>query len=99
MSIEHLRGKLSFQTKIILAVVTLLILLPALTLAIVHRSSMEALNDQARQALRNADALFQNSFELRSRQLIARYKNIVNDSRFQAVTKLEHPKTMRDHLK
>jgi two-component system NtrC family sensor kinase len=99
MSIENLRGKLSFQTKILLSVVTLLVLLPALTLAIVHRSSMEALTDQSRQALRNADGLFQNSFELRSRQIIARYKNIVNDSRFGALTKLEHPKTMRDHLK
>ncbi len=99
MSIENLRGKLTFQTKILLAVVTLLILLPALTLAIVHRCSMEALNDQARQALRNADGLFQNSFELRSRQMIARYKNIVNDSRFGAVTRLNHAKTIRDHLK
>jgi two-component system NtrC family sensor kinase len=102
MSLENVRFRPSFQAKILISVITLLILLPAITVALVYRSSMEALSTQSRQALNTADALFQNFLGLHSRQLIARYKSIVSDSRFQAVSGLRDgqgdAKTMRDHL-
>src|SRR5436305_1171101 len=98
MSIENLRFKPSFQAKIIVSVVTLLILLPAITLVFVHRSSMEALSTESRKALSTADALFQNSLSLRSRQLIARYKSIAGESPFQAVSGTGDAKTVRNDL-
>ncbi len=99
MSIENLRFKPSFQTKILISVIALLVLLPAITLAIVHHSSMDALANQSRQALRSADAIFKNSFDLRSRQSLARYKSMVSDPRFQAVSGLKDAKTMRENLR
>lgn len=98
MSLEKIGFRPSFQAKILIPVIALLILLPALTLGIVYRSSLEALSNQSRHALETADSLFQNSLNLRSRQLIARYKNVVSDPRFRAVSKLSDAPTMREHL-
>lgn len=98
MPLGEIKTRLSFQAKILIPVVTLLVLLPALTLAIIHRSSMQNLVKDSRQQLRTADAVFQNSLQLRGRQLVARYKNLANDSRFKAVSNLHDPATMGHHL-
>ena len=81
--------KLSFSAKILIPVFALIILLPGLMLLVVHRSSVQQLEREARHQLRTADAVFQNSLELRSRQLLARYKHIVDDSAFIKVTRLK----------
>jgi hypothetical protein len=90
--------KLSFSAKILIPVLVLLILLPALMLLVVHRSSMQQLEREARHQLRTADAVFQNSLALRSRQLLARYKHIVEDSAFAAVSQLNDVPTMTHEL-
>ncbi len=98
MSLDTLKFRPTFQAKILIPVIALLILLPAITLTFVHRSSMETLQNQSEHALQTADAVFQNSLDLRKRQLIARCKNVVGDPRFFAVAKLAHAPTMREHL-
>ncbi|HEX7858969.1 MAG TPA: ATP-binding protein [Verrucomicrobiae bacterium] len=90
--------KLSFSAKILIPVIVLLVLLPALMLLIVHRSSMQHLEREARHQLRTADAVFQNSLTLRSRQIFARYKQIVEEPAFGAVAKLRHAPTMTHDL-
>jgi signal transduction histidine kinase len=98
MSAREIQSKLSFQAKILLPVITLLVLLPAVTLAIIHRKSMQNLARNSRQQLRTFDAVFQNSLNLRARQLVARYKNLANDPRFRAVATLRDAATMNQHL-
>ena len=89
---------LSFSAKILIPVLALLVLLPALMLLVVHRSSLQQLEREARHQLRTADAVFQNSLDLRARQLLARFKHIVDDPVFAAVSKLDDPVTMTHDL-
>jgi two-component system, NtrC family, sensor kinase len=88
----------SFSAKILIPVLALLVFLPALMLLVVHRSSLDQLEKEARHQLRTADAVFQNSLQLRSRQLLARYHHLVDDSSFKAVSQLHDPATMTHEL-
>ena len=90
--------RLSFSAKILIPVFALLVLLPALMLLVVHRSSLEQLEKEARHQLVTADAVFQNSLDLRARQLRARYHHLVDDPNFKAVSQLDHSETMTHHL-
>ena len=54
------RVKLSFSAKILIPVVALLILLPGIMLLVVHRSSVQQLEREARHQLRTADAVLLN---------------------------------------
>ena len=98
MPIKALNLRPSFSAKILIPVFALLVLLPALMLLVVHKSSLDQLEREARHQLLTADAVFQNSLELRSRQLLARYHHIVDDSVFLAVSQLHDPATMTHHL-
>jgi two-component system, NtrC family, sensor kinase len=90
--------RLSFQAKVLIPVVALLVLLPAVTLVFVQRSSFQHLAREARAQLLTVDAVFQNSLIARGRQLIDRYNNVVSDPRFRAVSQLPNGATMRNHL-
>jgi two-component system, NtrC family, sensor kinase len=96
LKLQNLR--LSFSAKILLPVFALLVLLPASMLLVVHQSSLDQLEKEARHQLLTADAVFQNSVDLRSRQLLARYHNMVADPVFAAVSQLHDPATMTHHL-
>lgn len=98
MSATIQRIKLSFSAKILIPVLILLVLLPALMLLVVHRSSFQQLERESRHQLRTADAVFQNSLILRSRQLLARYQHIVEDPIFAAVSQLDDAPTMTHDL-
>ena len=98
MSSPIQKVKLSFSAKILIPVFALLVLLPGLMLFVVHRSSIQQLEREARHQLRTADAVFQNSLELRSRQILARYKHIVDEASFAAVTLTKDVKTMTREL-
>src|SRR5688572_13973759 len=90
--------KLSFSAKILIPVFALIILLPGLMLLVVHRSSVQQLEREARHQLRTADAVFQNSLRLRSDQILERYKHIVDDSAFIQVTRKKYAQTMTHDL-
>ncbi|MGZ8899245.1 MAG: hybrid sensor histidine kinase/response regulator [Limisphaerales bacterium] len=90
--------KLSFSAKILIPVFVLLVLLPAVMLLIVHRSSVQQLEREARHQLRTADAVFQNSLALRSRQLLARYKHIVEDPTFAEAAQKKQAHSMTHDL-
>ena len=98
MSFPIQKIKLSFSAKILIPVLALLVLLPAVMLLIVYRSSVQQLEREVRHQLRTADAVFQNSLALRSRQLLARYKYIVEDPVFAAVAQAKDAPTMTHDL-
>lgn len=98
MPLNRAKFRLSFSAKILIPVLVLLVLLPGVMLLVVHRSSLQQLEREARHQLHTADAVFQNSLELRSRQLLARYHDIVDESPFMAVAQLQDSATMTHAL-
>ncbi len=95
---EH-RVRLSFQLKVLLPVLAALVLLPAITLWIVNGYISRQMEDEARQSLETAEAVFVNSLEIRARNLVSRFRNAANDPRFKAVAKLGDPRTLTNTLR
>ena len=90
--------RLGFQTKVLVPVVALLILLPALTLLIVNRHIGEQMEEEASTTLSTAEAVFRQSLVIRHRSLVSRFRNAVNEPRFRAVAGLGDVKTMSAFL-
>ena len=91
--------RLSLQAKVMAAVLTLLIVLPAITLWIVDRSITRQTLEDAGSALTTARAVFLQSLENRAGNLRSRYRNLVGDVRFLTVVKLDDAGTMQAHLR
>jgi len=91
--------RLSLQTKVMAAVLTLLVVLPAITLWILDVSVRRQTTDDAGQDLTTARVVVDQSLRNRADSLVARYRNVVSDSRFQNVVRLTDANTMRSHLR
>jgi len=91
--------KLSFQAKVLLPVLGLLVLVSAFTLVAVNRQIGGQMQAEARTTLATADAGFRNALELRSRNLASRYRTLVNEPRFRAVSRLGDGPTMTNLLR
>ena len=87
--------RLSFQTKVLVPVILILILLAALMLGTINHRITEQLQTDAAQALATADSVFQNSQTIRMKNLLLRYGNVPNDPRFKAVAQKNDSRTMR----
>ena len=98
MNFPNSRFRLSFQGKVLIPVIALLVLLPAMTVALIQRSSVAQLHRDARQKLNTADAVFKNRLQMRASHLIARYKQSVNEPRFKAAAQLADPRTLTAQL-
>src|SRR3989442_8405578 len=85
----------SFQTKVLVPVILILILLAALMLGTINHCITEQLQADAAQALATADSVFQNSQTIRMKNLLLRYGNVPNDPRFKAVAQKNDSRTMR----
>jgi len=89
---------LGFQARVLIPVVTLLMLFLAVIVWVVNQRLTRQFEEEARQTLITADAVFRNSFEIRTRNLLLRYQNVANEPRFKAVAQLAEPKTMQVQL-
>jgi signal transduction histidine kinase len=86
---------LSFKTKVLVPVVAIMVLLVVVLLGIVNYRVSRQLQIETAQRLTTADAVFANSQRIRTKNLLLRYSNIINEPRFKAVCQLGEPKTMR----
>ncbi len=91
--------RLSFQLKVLLPVLAALVLLPAITLWIVNRYISQQVLAEARQALDTAEAVFLNSLDIRSRNLVSRFRGLVNEPRFKGNVSTGDPKTLNIYLR
>ena len=91
--------RLSLQTKVMAAVLTLLVVLPAITLWVLDVSVRHQTKDDAGQDLTTARVVVVQSLGNRADGLVARYRNVVSDSRFQNVVRLADTNTMRSYLR
>ncbi|QYM80364.1 response regulator [Horticoccus luteus] len=91
--------RLSLQTKVLAAVLVVLVLLPAVTLWIVNDRISSQVQDESRQTLMTARAVFLQSLENHSDELGARYRGLVNDGRFVQILRLRDAETLRAYLR
>lgn len=89
---------LSFQAKVIIPVVALLIFFLAFIVWLVNGRITDQFEEETRQTLRTAEAVFRNSFDIRTRNLILRYQGVANEPRFKAVAQLSDSRTMTVQL-
>jgi two-component system NtrC family sensor kinase len=80
--------RLSFQLKVLLPVLAALVLLPAITLWIVNGYLSRQMQEEARQSLQTAEAVFLNSLDIRARDLVSRYRAAVNESSYRSLAPL-----------
>src|SRR5690349_19187829 len=90
--------RLSLQAKVLVVVLAFLVLVPAITLWLVNRHVSRQVQDESRLTLETAEGVFRQSLEIRSRNQLVRYRNIVHEPRFRAVAQLADAKTMTAYL-
>jgi signal transduction histidine kinase len=88
------RFRLSLQTKVLVAVLGFLVLLPVLTLWIVNDHMERQMEDEARQTLATAEAVFLKSLDNRSRNILERYRSVVEEARFKVTAELADRRTI-----
>ena len=83
MSQTRQQVRLSFQLKVLLPVLAALVLLPTITFWIVNRYISRQVEAESRQTLDTADAVFLNSLDIRARNLVSRFRGLVNEPHFE----------------
>jgi len=98
---EKLRARLqfSFSTKVLLPVVTVMVLLLAVTVWVVNQRLTKEFQSEARQSLATADKVFRKSQDIRKNYLVSRYRNLRNEPRYRAVLQSGHMPTLRDEIR
>src|SRR5678815_887956 len=79
---------LSFQSKVLIPVLAFLFLVPVVTLSVLQHRIAAQFERDAERKLKTAERIFQNYLEKRSGFLHARYRNLVQEPRFRAISKL-----------
>lgn len=80
--------RFSFQFKVLVPVLAALVLLPTITLWIVNRSMSEQVRNEARQSLGTAEAVFRQTIDFRSRDLVTRYLNAAKEISYRSIVRL-----------
>ena len=86
--------RLSFQTKVMVAVLVVLVPLPVLTVWLVSDHLGQQMFDEARQTLTSAEDGFVKSLEIRSKSFLSRYQIAANEARVRVVADLGDQKTL-----
>jgi signal transduction histidine kinase/ActR/RegA family two-component response regulator len=97
---EKIRAKIqcSFSTKVLLPMVGTMVLLMALTVWLVDRRIAQQFQREAAASLATAEAVFRNSRELQTKELLLRYRHLPNEPRYKAAFQAADPPTLRDLL-
>ncbi|MDB6168523.1 MAG: hypothetical protein JWM88_1387 [Verrucomicrobia bacterium] len=96
--------RLSLQTKVLIAVLGFLVLLPAVTLWIVNSHIRQQMEDEALRTLTTAESVFLKSLDNRARNFVTRYASVVEEKRFKitadlaATAERSDPRTMNGLL-
>lgn len=80
--------RFSFQTKVLGPVLAVLVLLSAITLWVVDRSITDQMQEEARHTLATAETVFKQTLDFRSRDLLTRFLNAVNEPNYRAIGQL-----------
>jgi two-component system, NtrC family, sensor kinase len=92
------KGRLSFQAKVLVPVVTIMAVLVMATILLVNHRITDEFQVEAAQKLSVASGVFNNSQKIRTRNLLLRYRNVPNEPRAKAVLQKGDPQTVRVYL-
>jgi two-component system, NtrC family, sensor kinase len=92
------RPRFSFQTKVLVPVVAMMVLLIATTIWLVDRRIGAQVRDDASDQLLTASKIVRKSQQIRVDNLKARFRNVVNEPRFKAAAQLADMETANDFL-
>ncbi|MCH6256237.1 ATP-binding protein [Puniceicoccaceae bacterium K14] len=90
--------RLSFQSKILLPVIGVLIALPVLMVGLLNNYVRTEALKEAERTLTTADSVFLNSLDIKKRLLLDRFRNLGNEPRTKAVASLNDSNTMSGFL-
>lgn len=90
--------RFSFQGKILLPLIVLMIALVGATISVVNRHITRQVEADLARSLITSEAVFQNSQKIRTKNLILRYGTVPNEPRFKAVSQLGEANTIRHYL-
>src|SRR4029077_11774675 len=91
--------KVSFSTKVLVPVVSIMVLLLLLTAWLLsHRLTKQFQVDAARN-LETADSVFRSSEDLHTRNLLLRFRNLPNDPKYKPAFQSKHLQTLRDQIR
>lgn len=90
--------RLSFQTKVLVPVLGVLVLLPVVTLWIVGRHIDAQARSDAAQRLVTTRSVFAATMDFRARTLLGRYRTLANEPRFRAAAQVADVRTLNDSL-
>ena len=96
MRISSFRPRVSFQVKVLVPVVSVMVLLMAVTIWLVNRRISQQLHERSAQQLETASSLFRELEDIRTRDLLARYRNLFKEPRFKAVIQRGDAETVRE---
>jgi two-component system NtrC family sensor kinase len=101
MSIPSFKARFSFQAKVLVPVVAIMVLLVMTMMWLVNLRTTEQLRTEAAQQLDTAENVFKNTQEIRAENLVARYLTLAHEPRFLAVTRTITPdaRTLTPFLK
>jgi signal transduction histidine kinase/ActR/RegA family two-component response regulator len=95
MKVARFPFQLSFQARVLVPVVAVVIVVVGVTLWMLNKRVAAQFEADAAQALLTSDAVFQNSQKIRAKNLFLRYGSVPNEPRFKAVAQLGEGNTMR----
>src|SRR5436305_1397137 len=98
MKTNSIKARFSFQTKVLVPVVIIMVLLVAITMWVVNSRIGVQLEERAADDLNTASKIVKKTQEHRADNLLARYRNVVNETRFKAITQLGHVDTASQFL-
>jgi two-component system, NtrC family, sensor kinase len=90
------RLRVSFQAKVLAPVITILVLLMAITTWVVDRRITEQFETEGRQRLVTSEAVFKKVQSTHTESLLSRYQNLANEPRLKAISQLDDLKTLKD---
>src|SRR6266446_8143771 len=95
---EKLKARLqfSFSTKVLIPVITIMVLLLAITVWMVNRRITRQFETAATDSLKTADRVFLRFRKIRRQELLFRYRNLPSEPRYKAVFQQADLATLRD---
>ncbi len=87
--------RLSFQAKVLIPILLMMVLLTQFTAWLVDRRITDQLIAEAADKLGTAEAVFKNFDQINARNLVLRYRNYVNEPRVKAVVQKSDSKTIK----
>lgn len=92
------RFRIRFHVKILLPVLGIMALLTGITAWVVDHRITAQLRTDAAERLATADAVFQNSLKIRTKNLVLRYRNLPKEPRYQSQFVMSDANTLRHFL-